>query len=127
MYKILKINYIISTMKKLTKPHLILSFLLAFLTTTPMFAQTLIGGTEFEPLDSSSSFFIKDEQPPSGIFPNGANDNSNLQFIGTSSSQDIRVFRNTDTNTYPGRGSYDATKNTYLPSDNASKTFSITS
>ena len=109
-------------MKKSTISHLIICLMLAFFSTTPLLAQTLIGGTEFEPLDSSSSFFIKDEQPPSGIFPSGANDNSNLQFIGTSSSQDIRAFRNTDTNTYPGRGSYDATKNTYLPSDNASKT-----
>ena len=123
MYKILTINYIISTMKKLTKPHLILSFLLAFLTATPMFAQTLIGGTEFEPKDGTSrSFFIKDEQPPSGMFPSGANNNSNLEFIGTSSSQDIKVFKNTDTNTFPSRDKYDASHNTYLPSDNASKT-----
>ena len=105
-------------MKKLTKPHLILSFLLAFLTATPMFAQTLIGGTEFEPKDgTSTSFFIKDEQDPSGDFPNGANTNNNLLFLGDGRfTQDIRVVKNVST--YPNCGKYDDTKNTYLPSTN---------
>lgn len=109
-------------MKKLTVPHLFIGFVLALLSTTPVMARTLIGGTEFEPNDGSSSFFIQDEQPPSGMFPSGANNNDKIEFIGTSQSQSIRVFRNTDTNTYPSRNKYDATKNTYLPSDNASKT-----